>query len=239
MGESRREQVRLQEELAMKEKALRDTQIGSMHEMREMKRAQELRVVKFSVQKLRENHDTIQRLTSQMRELQERVNGSSDSGEFQEVESNFCGKNSHVPCQPAVVPSPRSMLSRDKRLPLDTWNLSGPQENVFGNPRRMFRFITNTFEGILHSAAPSATGAVPVHGSTGTPVARDEERLGSTIPNADVCRKAVDHELLFASGYSTEFCVGQQRQQILELQFDKIPTLSTFSCWKIRFKKTK
>ena len=138
MGESRREQVRLQEELAMKEKALRDTQIRSMHEMREMKRAQELRVVKFSVQKLRENHDTIQRLTSQMRELQERVNGSSDSGEFQEVESNFCGKNSHVPCQPAVVPSPRSMLSRDKRLPLDTWNLSGPQENVFGNPRRTF-----------------------------------------------------------------------------------------------------
>ena len=32
--ESRREQVRLQEELVMKEKALRDTQIRSMHEMR-------------------------------------------------------------------------------------------------------------------------------------------------------------------------------------------------------------
>ena len=25
------------------------------------------------------------------------------------------------------------MLSRDKRLPLGTWNASGPQENVFGN----------------------------------------------------------------------------------------------------------
>ena len=33
--ESRREQVRLQEELSMKEKALRDTQIRSMHEMGE------------------------------------------------------------------------------------------------------------------------------------------------------------------------------------------------------------
>ena len=70
--ESRREQVRLQEELAMKEKALRDTQIRSMHEMGEMKRAQELRVDEFSVQKLRECHDTIQRLTSQIPELQER-----------------------------------------------------------------------------------------------------------------------------------------------------------------------
>ena len=25
------------------------------------------------------------------------------------------------------------MLSRDKRLPLDTWSTSGLQENVFGN----------------------------------------------------------------------------------------------------------
>ena len=64
--ESRREQMRLQEELVMKEKARRDTQIRSMHEMGEMKRAQELRVEKLSVQKLRESHDTIQMLTSQM-----------------------------------------------------------------------------------------------------------------------------------------------------------------------------
>ena len=42
--ESRRKHVRLQEELSMKEKVLRDTQIRSMHEMGEMKRAQELRV---------------------------------------------------------------------------------------------------------------------------------------------------------------------------------------------------
>ena len=34
------EKVRLQEELVMKEKALRDTQIRSVHEMGEMKRAQ-------------------------------------------------------------------------------------------------------------------------------------------------------------------------------------------------------
>ena len=48
--ESRREQVRLQEEFDMKEKATRETQIRSMHEMGEVKRAQELRVVDFSVQ---------------------------------------------------------------------------------------------------------------------------------------------------------------------------------------------
>ena len=31
------------------------------------------------------------------------------------------------------IPSSRSLLSDDKRLPLDTWNQSGLQENVFGN----------------------------------------------------------------------------------------------------------
>ena len=50
--ESRREQVRLQEEFVMKERALRDAHIRSMHETREMKRAQELRVEAFSVQKI-------------------------------------------------------------------------------------------------------------------------------------------------------------------------------------------
>ena len=54
-----------------------------------------------------------------MQELQERVTCLNDSGEFQEVESNYSGKNSHIPSQPAVVPSPCSMLGRDKRLPLN------------------------------------------------------------------------------------------------------------------------
>ena len=61
--ESRREQVRLQEELVMREKALRDTRIRGIHEMEELRRAQELRVDEFSAQKLRELHDTIQQLT--------------------------------------------------------------------------------------------------------------------------------------------------------------------------------
>ena len=90
--QSRREQVRLQEEVVMKEKALRDSQTRSIHEMGELKRAHELRVAEFSGQKLRESHDTIQQFTSQIQELQERVNCMSDSGEFQDVESNCSGK---------------------------------------------------------------------------------------------------------------------------------------------------
>ena len=55
----------LQEELVMKENALRDTQIRSMHVMGEMKRAQKLRVDEFAIQKLRESHETTQRLSLQ------------------------------------------------------------------------------------------------------------------------------------------------------------------------------
>ena len=72
----------------MKEEALRDTQIGSIHEMGELKTAQELRVDELSAQTLRESHETTQKPTSQIQELQEKVNCVNDSGEFQGVESN-------------------------------------------------------------------------------------------------------------------------------------------------------
>ena len=73
------------------------------------------------------------KLFSQLQEMLEQMNSMSDSGQFQEVESNCSGTLSHVSSQFAVIPSSRSMLSRDKRLPLDTWKTSGLQENVFGS----------------------------------------------------------------------------------------------------------
>ena len=41
--------------------------------MEELRRVQEMRVDEFSLQKLRESHATIQELTSQIQELQEKV----------------------------------------------------------------------------------------------------------------------------------------------------------------------
>ena len=95
--ESRREQVRLQDELSMKEKVLRDTRIPNIHELVEMKRAQEQRVDEFPVQKVRENHETIQRLTAQLQEMQEQMNSMNDSREFQEVQSNHSWRLSRFP----------------------------------------------------------------------------------------------------------------------------------------------
>ena len=88
--ESRREQVRLQEEQSMEE-VLGNTQIRNMHEMGEIKRAQEQRIDEVSVQKLKENPETKQQLTSQLQQMQEQMNSMYDSGAFQDVESNCCG----------------------------------------------------------------------------------------------------------------------------------------------------
>ena len=57
----------------------------------------------------------------------------NDSGEFHDIETNFCGRLSHVSIQLEMIPSSRALLSREKKLLLDTWNQSGEQENVFGN----------------------------------------------------------------------------------------------------------
>ena len=156
-----------------------------------------------------------------------RENCLNDSGEFQEVESNYSGKISHVPCQPAVILSPRSILRCDERLPLDTWNLSRSQENVFGNPRFMFESSQTPYHGILHSTTPSATGAVPVHVCAGTPVARGEELIGSTIP-MPTRRPWIPF---------CQWIFGQQRQQISELEIDKLLHSTINFLWrKIRFR---
>ena len=84
--ESRREQVRLLEELTQREKALRDTHFRNIHDVKELKRAQEIRIDELSSHELRESHVTIQELTSQIQEFQERMKILNDSREFQGVE---------------------------------------------------------------------------------------------------------------------------------------------------------
>ena len=82
--------------IILRKKKFSDTPIRNMHEMGEIKRPQELRVDEVSVQKLRENHETIHQLTSQLQLMQEQMNSLNDAGDFQDVESNYSGRLSHV-----------------------------------------------------------------------------------------------------------------------------------------------
>ena len=172
---SRREEAFLHEELAQRERVLRDSRIRNIHEVEELKKAQEMRIDEFSRCELRESHATLQGLTSQMQELQERVNYMNDSEECQDVEAVCSGKFSHVPSQVAVVPSPRAMSCRDRSLRFDTWKLSGTQGNVFGEPRAGIDSSQTLYQGILHSWKQSGTGGNPVQKSAGRLVAKGED----------------------------------------------------------------
>ena len=231
-GESRRELARLHEELAQREKALPDPCIRNIHEVEELKRAQEMRIDEFSRHELRESPATIQKLASQIQELQERMNYMNDSREFQDVEAICSGKLSHVPSQPAIVPS---LVSRDQSLRPDTWNLLGTSGNVFDSPRAV---IDSSSKPYLPSWNQSATGGNPVRESTRKPVARSEERNRETVPTPRSARRpsTLDSLSPVEGAYPQNYVADQQRLKISELQFDKIPTPSTFSCWKIRFK---
>ena len=124
---------------------------------------------------------------------------------------------SHVPSQPAVIPSPRSVLSCNKRLPLDTWNLSGPQENVFVDPRSTLESLQIPYRGIHPFMTPNASVEAPALISTGAQFQCQHLQAGPLTMNSFV---PVD--------IPQSSMVGHQRQQISELQFDKFPTTSSF-----------
>ena len=184
------------------------------------------------MQKLREKHETTQKLTSQLQEMQEQTNSMNDSGEFQEVESNFGGRLSDVSSQPATIPSSLSMVSRDKRLPLDTWNTSGLQENVFGNQFSTFDSPTDYFR-ILSDDVQRNRGAVPGAERTKTIFARDDKQSRSTIPMPTFAGRPSTMNSTILVDFTQNSLVGQQRQQISELQFDIFRNPQSFLVWKI------
>ena len=84
---------------------------------------------------------------------------------------------------------------------------------------------------------PGATGSIPAHVGTGDSGARDEDLNRGTIPMPTFARRPSTVRSLFPVDIPQNSMVGQPRQQISELHFDKFPTSSTFIYWIIRFKK--
>ena len=124
------------------------------------------------------------------------------------------------------------MLSRDKRLPLDKRSTSGLQENFFGNQFSTFDSSQNHCQRIHYSTTPGAAGSVPVHIGTGTPFARDEHLNRGTIPMPTCARTPSTISSLMPVDIPQNSMVGQQRQQISELQFENFATPQPFLVWK-------
>ena len=206
-----------------------------MHEMGEITRAQEQRIDEVSVQKLRENHDAIQQLISQLQQMQEQMNSMNCSGEFQDIKSNFCGRLSHVSSQPVMIPRSRALLSRDKRLPLDTWNQSGLQENVFENQFSPFDQPRDFRQRVSSDNVHRNREGVPEAERTKTSHTSEDRQNQGTIPMPTFATRQLTTSSTIPVELPQNFMVGQQKQQISELRFEKFPNTQSFLVWKIRF----
>ena len=121
-----------------------------------------------------------------------------------------------------------SLLSRDRSMPLDTLNLSETQENFFGNPRSMFGSSQTLYQGILHFFLTKCHRCDSCAGKYRA-TCRERWRTNSEHNiNADVCRKAVNHEFHRILWLHSEDCEYWS--------CCSVPTPSTFECWKVRFK---
>ena len=143
---------------------------------------------------------------------------------------------SHVSSQPEMIPSSRALLSRDKRLPLDTWNQSGAQEKVFGNQFSTFDSPRDFPQRISSENMHRNREAIP-HQSEGKAslTSGDGQNYG-TIPMPTFASRRLTMSSTISGELPQNYVVGQQRQQMSELQFDKFPTPASFLVWKTQFK---
>ena len=92
------------------------------------------------------------------------------------------------------------------------------------------------FKEIHHSITSGTTGSISVLIGTGDSGARDEDLTRDTIPMPTFARRPSTMSSLFLVDIPQNSMVGQQRQQISELQFDKFPSPPSLLMCDIRFK---
>ena len=125
-------------------KALRDTRIRNIHEMEELRRAQEMRVDEFSMQTLRESYAAIQKLTSQT--------GIARKGDLYDWFKRI--SRYRIDLQWKIISRSQSTGSRSKpsiyvepRPKPATWYMEfvWDTRKLFWQPTRNARVITDTF----------------------------------------------------------------------------------------------
>ena len=123
------------------------------------------------------------------------------------------------------------MLSRDERLPLDAWNHSGLQENVFENQFSTFDSPRDHPQRIQSDDVQRNREAAPEAGRTKT-IHTSEDRLNhGTIPMPMFARRPSTMSSSILVEIPQNPWSDSKRQQISELQFDKLPNPQPFLVW--------
>ena len=153
-------------------------------------------------------------------------------GEFQDIETNKSSRLSHVSSQSEMIPSCRALLCRDKRLLLETWNESGVQENVFGNQFSTFdspRDFPQRIQYILKTCREIEKQYLNLTNQRGKAslTSGDGQNCG-TIPMPTFASRPLTASSTIPVELLQNYMVGQQRQQMSELQFDKFQLHNRF-----------
>ena len=120
------------------------------------------------------------------------------------MESTCSGRLSHVSSQPAMLPTSHSILGRDKRLPLDTWNQSGLQENVFGKSMFYVWFIQKSSSTNSIWRRAKKPGSSPWSLKDEDYSRKWRQIKSRNTSNADICNKAVDNVSNNTGGITVE-----------------------------------
>ena len=109
---------------------------------------------------------TVRQLLTQIQDLQNKVNSLSDAIEFHDSETGSSSGATHVSSQPLIIPSPRTMRSRDSGLPLDTRNSLGSSGNVFERlpARKGLHVFFDNSKNLASSSCELGSGNTVEHG---------------------------------------------------------------------------
>ena len=193
-----------------------------MHELEKMKRAQVQRVDEMSIQKLRENHETVQQVTSLLQQLQEQMNSMGSSGEFQDIESKCCGRLSHVSSQPEMIPFSCFAQPRQK---IAAWYMESIRRTGKHFWKSTFyvwftyRFSSKNF--IWQRAKKSRSNTSPIEGESKSDRWRRTKLWQNS--NADFCVKTVDCQFYNTGGITAELCGRTAKTANVGITIRQIP----------------
>ena len=126
-----------------------------------------------------------------------------------------------------MIPSSRSLLCRDNRLPLDTWNQSGSKENFVGNQFSTFDLPKNYSQKIQSDDVHRNREAAPEAEKTKTSHTSEDRQKSKYNSNANICENALDHEFYNTGGISAELHGWTAKTANIGIAVRRIP-YSTF-----------
>ena len=212
-------------------KILQEELLRQQQDFREVRQQDLMRHLELQKFQNSESQKTIMNLSGRLQELQNEANCMNDSRDFRDAES-ICSGNSHFTSPPGLFPrhppfegllKPAFISQRQTEEPPNIRDTSGFSGNVFAHPQTS---SSAPYPQELNSTWKK-TIEEPIHMSIAEKSGRPERDPDLRCQSGPSAKDSV----IFSGGDSSKnYGADQQRLQISDLHFDKIPTPATFAC---------